>query len=95
MDRCRLTHIVMKYQPAGKSNIESLPVDCYVETGTGHVACYWKRDYYYYYYYYCDDDDDGGDDGDDNDEEDNHIDSRLIKGFLTYLLHGAESFLRS
>jgi len=55
MDGCRLAHIVMKYQPAGKSNTERPPVDCYVETGTGHVACHWKRD--------DDDDDDDEDNG--------------------------------
>ena len=55
MDRCRLTHSVMKYQPAGQSNTERPPVDCYVETGTGHVTCHLKHD--------DDDDDDDEDNG--------------------------------
>ena len=52
MDTCRLTHIVMKYQPVWKSNTEGQPVNFHVETGTAYVACHWKRN---------DDDGDGND----------------------------------
>jgi hypothetical protein len=74
----------MKYQPAGQSNTERPPVDCYVETGTGHVTCHLKHD------------------DDDMMMMMMMMTTRImvlilgfLEGFLTYILHGPESFLRS